>query len=266
MTDKPFLVNTAPINRSPSRFFALVFILSIPFYTLGILAPQLGRLMPFGLPISALMILCPAGVALCLTYRDEGQSGVRRLLGRVFDYGIPNKIWLLLSLGIMPAAMLLSYVVQGLLEPSLPQPVWSLSALIFGFAVYFFGAIGEELGWMGYAIDPLQSRYGFLTASVGLGVLWWLWHVIPYHVTGRSTEWIIGHGFTTIMFRVFMVWIYNQAGRSVLTAILFHTMINLSVDAFGSYYDPVVTGFVLLGMSLLMFWWQAARSSSALKD
>ena len=253
-------------ERSLSKFFALVFILSVPFYALGILAPQLGRLMPFGLPISVLMILCPAGVAIGLTYRNEGQSGVRRLLGRVFDYRIPNKIWLLLSLGSMPVAMLLSYLVQRWLEPSLPQPTLSLSALVFGFALYFFGAILEELGWMGYAIDPLQSRYGFLIASVGLGVLWWLWHVIPYRVTERSTEWIVWHGFTTVMIRVIMVWIYNQAGRSVLTSILFHTTINLGVDAFGSYYNPKVTGLILFGMSLLMLWRQVTRSSSVLKD
>ena len=212
------------------------------------------------------MILCPAGVAIGLTQHDEGQAGVRRLLGRVFDYRIPNKIWLLLSLGIMPVAMLLSYLVQRWLEPSMPQPTLSLAAFVFGFTLYFFGAILEELGWMGYAIDPLQRRYGFLTASVGLGVLWWLWHVIPYHVTGRSTEWILWHGFTTVIIRIIMVWIYNLAGRSVLTSILFHTMINLGVDAFGSSYNPMVTGLILLGMSLLMFWWQAARGSSALKD
>ena len=158
MTDKPILVNAASINHSLSRFFGLVFIFSTPFYALGILAPQLNRSMPFGLPISVLMILCPAGVALWLTQRDEGQAGVRRLLGRVFDYRIPNKIWLLLSLGIMPVAMLLSYLVQRMLEPSMPQPTLSIAAFVFGFMLYFFGATLEELGWMGYAIDPLQSR------------------------------------------------------------------------------------------------------------
>ena len=50
MTDKAILVNAASINCSLSRFFGLVFIFSVPFYALGILAPQLGRLMPFGLP------------------------------------------------------------------------------------------------------------------------------------------------------------------------------------------------------------------------
>ncbi|TSA79944.1 CPBP family intramembrane metalloprotease [Deinococcus detaillensis] len=254
MTSLPLQVHRAFL-QSPSRYFGWVFAASLPFYALGILAPQLKRLIPFGLPISTLMILCPAGVAISLTYRHEGQAGVRRLLGRVFDDRvIPNKTWLLLSVGIMPAAMLLSYAVQRLLDPSLPQAVWSLT-LVFSFAVYFFGAISEELGWTGYALDPLQHRYGCLMASVGLGMLWWLWHVIPYHVTGRSTDWILWQGLATVMFRIIMVWIYNHAGRSVLTSILFHAAINTSIDAFpvsGSHYDPKVMGLMLLGLTLLV--------------
>lgn len=191
-------------------------------------------------------------------------------MGRVFDgYRVPSKVWLMVSLGVLPAAMLLSYVVQQLIGQPLPEPAWSPTALVFAFAVYFLGAIGEELGWMGYAIDPLQGRYGFLTASVGLGVLWWLWHVIPYSVIGRSSGWILWHGLATVMFRVLMVWIYNRAGRSVLTAILFHTMINTSVEAFprhGSHYDPMVTSLILVGMVLLVTWRQGARTLTGLKD
>jgi uncharacterized protein len=249
-------------------FFLLVFACSVPFYAIGILAPQLSRLMPLGLPINAVMFLCPAGAALWLVYREEGRLGARTLLGRVFDgYRIQDKRWLLVSFGVMPAVMLLSYIVQRLIGQPLPEPAWSTTALAFAFGTYFLGAIGEELGWMGYAIDPLQGRYGFLKAS--LGVVWWLWHVIPFFVLGRSSEWILWHGLATVMFRVLMVWIYNRAGCSVLTAIVFHTMINTSVEAFpqhGSGYDPMVTGLILVGMVLVVAWRQGTGTLRALKD
>jgi hypothetical protein len=220
--------------------------------------------MPLGLPINVLMVVCPIGVALWLTYREQGTLGVRALLGRTLDgHHVPNKLWLLLSLAVMPAAMLLSYFVQRGIGQSLPEFTWSFSAVVFTFAVYFIGAVGEELGWMGYAIDPLQHRYGFLIASVGLGVVWWLWHVVPFYVLGRSTEWILWHGLATVAFRVVMVWIYNQAGRSVLTSILFHTMINTSQNFFPggiTHYDPMVTGLIVIGMALMSVGWQAIAS------
>ena len=253
---------------SPGRFFLLVFGVSLPFYAIGALAPRLSRWMPLGLPINALMILCPAGVALWLTHREAGRPGVRRLLGRILNSrNGPDKRWLLLSVGIMPAAMLLSYGVQRLLGQSFPHPAWSLSTVVFSFALYFFGAIGEELGWMGYAIDPLQRQYGVLTASVGLGALWWVWHVVPYHVTGRPAAWILGHGLATVMFRIIMVWIYNHTGSSVLTSVLFHAAINTSIDAFplrGSRYDPLVTGLILLGATLLVARRQVAGTLTSL--
>jgi len=37
------------------------------------------------------------------------------------------------------------------------------------FIFFFIGAAGEELGYIGYAIDPLQERWGALTACLIVG-------------------------------------------------------------------------------------------------
>jgi membrane protease YdiL (CAAX protease family) len=39
-------------------------------------------------------------------------------------------------------------------------------------------ALGEELGWSGYAIDPMQARWGALKASILLGIFWAVYHYI----------------------------------------------------------------------------------------
>jgi hypothetical protein len=38
------------------------------------------------LPVSALQVFCPLVAALILVYRDDGLSGAKKLLKRVFDY------------------------------------------------------------------------------------------------------------------------------------------------------------------------------------
>jgi hypothetical protein len=62
------------MNRSPLKFFLLVFALSIPFWLIQ----------PRDWPISA-SVGVPLLAALILVYREAGGGGVRRILSRVFD-------------------------------------------------------------------------------------------------------------------------------------------------------------------------------------
>ena len=114
--------------------------------------------------------------------------------------------------------------------------------------VYFVGAIGEELGWMGYLVDPLQKRVNALPAALIIGLAWGAWHIVPFYTMGRSTGWIIGQVMASILMRIIIVRLYNRANRSVFVAIVFHTFINVSTSLFpnqGSHYDPVITAVVL---------------------
>src|SRR5215216_3280236 len=35
----------------------------------------------------------------------------------------------------------------------------------------------KEMRWLGYAIDPMQDRWGALRASIIMGAVWGLWHL-----------------------------------------------------------------------------------------
>lgn len=65
---------------------------------------------------------------------------------------------------------------------------------------------------------------------------------------GRSFEWIFWHSLSAVALRIVIVWLFENSGRGVLVAVLFHAMINVSWALFpnsGSYYDPAVTFAIL---------------------
>lgn len=245
-----------PVSAAPFTFFTAVSGLSIPFYVLGTLGPDLTKVLPIQLPISAIMVVCPAAVALWFTFQEHGSPGVHGLLGRIVDIQrIKQPRWLLVSFFLMPAVLLLSFAVQKALGQTLPEASITLPTIIISFAAFFVGAAAEELGWTGYIIEPLQQRYGARNAALLIGAFWALWHIIPYAQAHRSSEWILWKCAGTVALRVLLVWLYNNAGQSLFSAIALHAMNNVSEFSFphfGSHYDPKVTGLILIGIALLV--------------
>jgi membrane protease YdiL (CAAX protease family) len=110
--------------------------------------------------------------------------------------------------------------------------------------VYFIAAACEELGWTGYAIDPIQKRWGALTASLLVGIVWQVWHFIGDLQAGQTWTWIAWHSLYSVALRVLIVWIYNNTGKSVFAAILVHTMDNVSwslLPIFDSSFGSILT-------------------------
>jgi uncharacterized protein len=66
----------------------------------------------------------------------------------------------------------LAYWVMHLVGLPLPEPDIPLLLVVILFPVFFMTAMGEEMGWLGYAIDPMQDRWGALKASIIMGAVW----------------------------------------------------------------------------------------------
>jgi uncharacterized protein len=143
--------------------------------------------------------------------------------------------------------MFLSYSAIRLMGVSIPAPAFSIGKVLTLFVAFFIGALCEELGWSGYATDPLQERFGALRGALLLAVALAVWHYVPLLQVHRSLWFIAWWFLNTVAYRVIIVWLYNNTGRSVFVAALFHTMIDLTWQLFpinGSYYDQRVTGLI----------------------
>ena len=200
---------------SPWFFFPLVMLLSIPFCALG----AAGGRLPIAtfLPVNAIMAFVPAITALILVYRESGVSGAKTFLSRALDYRrIKGVGWVLVALLLMPIVFLLAYGVLRLEGRALPNVQLFPIVKIVAFALMFFlGAIGEELGWQGYAYAGVKKGRSALAAALIIGVIWGLWHVIPFIEMGRSVDWTLWQCLGAIAMRVIIVWLFANAGQSV---------------------------------------------------
>lgn len=251
--DDDGLRTVASNRRSPLTYFALTIALSIPFWVAGAMTNF--QLLP-AIPVSALGFLCMVGAASILVYRENGLVSVAELLKRSFDVKrVRAKLWYVPTILLMPCIMVLSYVAMRLMGVPLPAPQFSFVTTLVLFVAFFVAALGEELGWSGYAIDPLQDRFGALCGALLLGLVWAVWHFIPLLSVQRSVVFIAWWSLGTVASRVIITWLYNNTGRSVFVAALFHTMQNLTWQLFpinGSYYDPRVTSLITTAVAVVV--------------
>ncbi|HTO70834.1 MAG TPA: CPBP family intramembrane glutamic endopeptidase [Myxococcota bacterium] len=224
---------------SPRLLVLALFLLSAPLYVLG--SASTARLLP-GLPLSALMFLLTATVALWAAWRAGGRIGASALLCRVFDARRANPLtWQLVAIFVMPAVLLVEYLLMLWIRQPLPTPDvgWQRVPLLFG--LFFVAAACEELFWSATLLEPLEERLGALSAGLLIGTVWALWHVIPFAQANPSISWVLGQCLFTVGFRVLLVWVYDAAGRSLMAATLCHAAYNTAWQSFpnqGSGYDP----------------------------
>ena len=253
-------------RRSLGRsFFPLLLALSLPFWSLG--AVSGARLAP-ALPVSALMFVCPAAAAMCLTYRAHGRAGVAAQLRRALDAGrIRPARWYAPTLLLAPAVVFTAYACMRLVGVRLPAAPWSPAAL-GGAVALLVAAFGEELGFTGYALPRLLTRRSALQSGLVLGAVWAAWHLVPLAQAGRSASWVAGWCLWTVAARVVMTWLYAHTRGSVLAAALFHASMNVAWQLFpdrGSHYDPRVSGPIMAAVAAVIVaaWRPADRAPTA---
>ena len=114
--------------------------------------------------------------------------------------------------------------------------------------MFFIAALGEELGWSGYVIDPMQDRWGALQArhslGVGVGRLAHRAVAAGSPIAGMDRLVVSRHGSDTGAHGLAL----QQHGQERFRRDLFHTMINLCwllFPIYGSYFDPRLNGLIM---------------------
>jgi uncharacterized protein len=184
-----------------------------------------------GFVLGLLGTLMPSTVAIVLVAVIHGRRGVRRLLGRLLKWRVGLRwyvVVLILPL-LAPLALGVSILLGG------PAPIVDVSVIavlsMFVFSIFPGSALGEELGWRGFALPHLQDRHSALVATLILGPIWGSWH-LPLWLTGNESHPLIlfpAFVLTVMALSVLLTWIYNSTGGSLLLVVLLHATANLPV-------------------------------------
>ena len=179
----------------------------------------------------------PSIAALIVTFRAGGRPAVRRLAGPLVVWQVPVR-WYLIVFALPPLVTALSFLVVDRGPTTLLQ--FNLGAALVNMPVAYalalpFGPLGEELGWRGFALPRLLSRFGPVAASLLLGGAWTFWHIpmmlfspgasLPSFMTLSVTAVLIYLVQLTAL-TALMTFLFLRTNGSVLLAVLAHLTFN----------------------------------------
>jgi membrane protease YdiL (CAAX protease family) len=177
-------------------------------------------------PLFVLAVYAPAIAALLLVGLHSGGQGLLRFLSRLLLWRAPLR-WYAFLLLAFPAVSFAGAALKG---NAASAPLFTEPAAVLLPAIAFMAVLGpvEELGWRGYALPILQRRLAPFWAGLVLGVIWAVWHLPAFLLSGTpQAGWDFLPFFAgAVACSVILTALFDAARGSVLLAMVFHFQMN----------------------------------------
>ncbi len=194
--------------------------------------------------------LTPTLAALTICIIVGGWPAVRELLSRLrpWQADISARVglywWAVAIVTMVALSLSYAFIQSRLVAPGafswnpgafglMPPIAWFIAAMFTD-----GGGCGEELGWRGFALPVLQSRYTPLISALILGVMWSAWHwntrILNYWGDPLGLFYYLIN-FTTycVAGTIIMIFFFNKVGGSALIGVMIHGLMNDSVQLKG---------------------------------
>ncbi len=206
----------------------------------------------------------PAIAAIILTAVLEGRIGLTRLLSKVFVWKF-NPILYLAAIGLPVLGTVAMIALYSLISRDLTplqslvnwlgflgkNSVVLLLTLLLGLVI----VAGEEIGWRGFVLPKLRTKHSDLIASLGVGLIWGLWHLPnlwPFHPKQDALDLILFMS-DILVISILYTWLYINSRESILLVSMFHSAYDVMV-MFGSASLPFLhatRGYELLVLVIM---------------
>jgi membrane protease YdiL (CAAX protease family) len=207
---------------------------------------SLGSFLAWFLPV----VWAPTVVAVVLMAIERGGADALRELRRRLTLPSGAARWLAIAVVVPMAIQFAAIAAARAAGDAAPFVASSGLPQMVGIQIVT-GAIGEEIGWRGFLLPRLGQRLGAKGAAWAMGVLWSLWHVPAFFTPGLPHQfmpmWLVLPA--VACFGVFMAFVFNRAGGSVLVTMAAHLSLNVFSGIGGiEFSSPVFWGVVAAGM------------------
>lgn len=177
--------------------------------------------------------------------------------------------WWLVAILVAPLLSLLGYGVFLWVTDATMQitsdPLYILYPVLFFYILLLRGGFGEEMGWRGYALPYLQTKYNTTIAALLIGVGWAGWHLPLFFIqdtqqAGSFSIYLVG----VIGLSIVLAWLYTRTRGSVLLVAVFHAQWNV-FDS-GALFSMQATETIIAPAASAVVIWLAALSIIALNQ
>lgn len=237
-------------------FFLLTFIITWGIGALAIFLPTqlqalVGELTDTS-PVYFLAIAAPTISATTLTFARDGWKGLESLYGRLVHWRFGFKWYALVLVGIPAVGWVVARITgSSPLKPT-NTPAEFLLMLLY---ILVTGPLCEELGWRGFALPHLLKRFKPFTASLTLGFIWGVWHLPSFFLGGMVQVGMSLPLFllNALILSVFVTWVFQHTGGSVLITVLIHYTVNICAAILGVMLPALVAMLLIADIFILVF-------------
>lgn len=208
----------------------------------------------------------PTVAGIIVTALFKGKVGLANIWKRLTKVRIPGRwillifaiplVWNLIALGIGFAANGFQPIEFDFLVPL------TLAVPLFLYMLIFTG-LAEEIGWRGYALPELQTKYTAEKSSWILGIFWGLWHIpsvmLVQHLQGELTppaaiSLLFGLTLGIVGWTIVITWIYNNT-KSLFWIVILHALSNTfqSYLILSSNNEPAMAVWTLIPWAFAIF-------------
>lgn len=202
-------------------------------------------------PFFFLATWSPAIAAFVVVSLHAGAPGLRAFLSRLRLWRC-SAGWAAFILLFLPLVFVAGSLIKGgpVLAPLPPEGLAPVVALLF--MMLMLGPI-EEFGWRGVMQPLLQRHMAPIWAGLIIGVVWGLWHLPAFFLSGTvQADWdFLPFFIGNVTLAVLVTPIFNHTRGSLLWPMLFHWQL---INPFWPDAQPWDT-IILVGVAVIIVWW-----------